>query len=61
MRRSEPHNVEPRDHPGPERVHLRELYLGKLTDEFRPRRQGVPLPFPSGHLQGLDTDHERRY
>ena len=38
-----------------------QLHVAELANEFRPRRQGLPVPLPSGHLQRLDADHERRH
>jgi len=38
----------------------RELHVGKFADEFRPRRESVSVPIPSGDFQGMDPNHERR-
>lgn len=60
MRRSKWKNVKSRNHTGQKRLHCRELQMGKLQNEFRPRGKRLSMSVPSGHVQRMDGNNERR-
>ena len=63
MRR--PHNGEKgfgRDRAQRRSLSLGEQHaMGQQPDHLRPRGTRLHLPLPSGHLQGMDSHHERRH